>query len=291
MSKPDWNVKCKANEATKSPVPSVVSVTTSSTAATHATNSSASTAVSSISMRLHKLTDADKQKINAMYAGLNRNKLWKLKTGTIVEDKMKQFALSLEYEHILKLDLGWSDPGYRIPAYNKVENDCFRDESDCKWIQKSYRDTLRLLKSDFFPLHNQTEADLIKTVWCCLDSCLDFGNVQCIRFTSSFPESFDHSNSGEKCSGASAEASIRLAMNKKNSYIAEQVDQRLRVRLDTRDFQKVAPFFQQLLHYRYEVFKAINKIKEDIRNNDDRRTSFEIVLGPKKKKEKASYID
>lgn len=44
------------------------------------------------------MCELDKQKVNDMYDSLDRDKLWKLKTGTCVEDKMKQLALTLDYE-------------------------------------------------------------------------------------------------------------------------------------------------------------------------------------------------
>jgi hypothetical protein len=84
---------------------------------------------------------------------------------------------------------------------------------------------------------------------------------------------------------------IRLEMNKKNSFIAGRLDQRLRVPLNSRDSQKAVDFFRQLIHYRYEVIKAVNKIKDDIYENDDRRRSLEKVLGRNKNKQKVSYQD
>lgn len=76
---------------------------------------------------------------------------------------------------------------------------------------------------------------------------------------------------------------IQLTMNKKHSYIVQRVDQRLRVPLNTRDSRKAVQFFQQLLHYRHEVIKAVDKIKDPIHDNDDRRRSLERVLGSNKK--------
>lgn len=80
-------------------------------------------------------------------------------------------------------------------------------------------------------------------------------------------------------------------MNKKNSFIADRLDQRLRVPLNSRDSQKAVHFFQQLLHYRNEVIKAVNKIKDGIYQNNDQRRSLEGVLGRNKKKQEVSYKD
>ncbi|KAL7311131.1 hypothetical protein PS15m_008933 [Mucor circinelloides] len=52
----------------------------------------------SISAKIVKLNDNDKSKIAELYNGLDEAKMWKLSTGTIVEEKMKQFALSRDHE-------------------------------------------------------------------------------------------------------------------------------------------------------------------------------------------------
>ncbi|CEP16736.1 hypothetical protein [Parasitella parasitica] len=84
---------------------------------------------------------------------------------------------------------------------------------------------------------------------------------------------------------------ISLTMKKKTSFIADRLGQRLRVPLNSRDSQKAVRFFQQLLHYRYEVIKAVNKIKDDIHENDDRHSSLERVLGSNNKKQEVLYKD
>lgn len=52
----------------------------------------------SISAKIVKLNDNDKSKIAELYNGLDDAKMRKLSTGMIVEDKMKQFALSRDHE-------------------------------------------------------------------------------------------------------------------------------------------------------------------------------------------------
>lgn len=51
-----------------------------------------------LSAKQVKLTDADKQKIRNMYTGLDKAKMWKLSTGTLVEEQMMKLAISQEYE-------------------------------------------------------------------------------------------------------------------------------------------------------------------------------------------------
>ncbi|KAI7902478.1 uncharacterized protein BX663DRAFT_76531 [Cokeromyces recurvatus] len=45
-----------------------------------------------------KLLPDDKEKVKHMFNNLNEIKMWKLSTGTIVEKKMKEFALNCIYE-------------------------------------------------------------------------------------------------------------------------------------------------------------------------------------------------
>ncbi|KAF1796628.1 hypothetical protein FB192DRAFT_1402969 [Mucor lusitanicus] len=166
-----------------------------------------------------------------LYDRLDRNKMWKLSTGTIVEDKMREVALSMEYEHpthSLILDISdkcWEkifekDEKNEIRSYRctdlpvmspevesylkelqglsgvdlkkKVDSGDFPTESDSSWLQKSYQDAFRLVRSGFFPLQGQTETDLVKRVWSCVDTCFDFSVI--------------NSLSGEKCSKASADS-------------------------------------------------------------------------------------
>ncbi|GAN04144.1 hypothetical protein MAM1_0056c03604 [Mucor ambiguus] len=79
-----------------------------------------------------------------------------------------------------------------IQLLEKVDAGAFPMESDCKWIQNSYRDAFRLLRSGFFPLNSQTEGNVMKQVWSCVDTCFDFSPIKSV--------------SGEKCSRASADA-------------------------------------------------------------------------------------
>lgn len=49
-------------------------------------------------MKLHRLTDEDKRRVCNSYEALDTSRVWTLKSGTVVEDIMKQVAMSLEYE-------------------------------------------------------------------------------------------------------------------------------------------------------------------------------------------------
>lgn len=66
---------------------------------TTATLTAASTSSeSSNTTKQLKLCSDDKEKIKNLYDSLDESKMWKLSTGTIVEEKMKEFALNCIYE-------------------------------------------------------------------------------------------------------------------------------------------------------------------------------------------------
>lgn len=69
--------------------------TTTTTATSTASSSSSE---SSNTTKQLKLCSDDKEKIKNLFDSLDESKTWKLTTGTIVEEKMKEFALSCIYE-------------------------------------------------------------------------------------------------------------------------------------------------------------------------------------------------
>ena len=65
--------------------------------------------------------------------------------------------------------------------YKKLHDDNFPMGSNLEWIRVSYLSVFRLVRSDFFPINKRTEGDLVKKVWSIIDSCFDFGNINCTR--------------------------------------------------------------------------------------------------------------
>lgn len=68
-----------------------------STALKNPSSSNSSSAVSSVSKQT-KLSFSDKDYIKKMFEGLDKNKMWKLSSGVVVEEKMKEFALACNFE-------------------------------------------------------------------------------------------------------------------------------------------------------------------------------------------------
>lgn len=66
--------------------------------------------------------------------------------------------------------------------FKKLQEDKFPMESDLEWIRLLYLSAFRLVRSDFFPITKQTEGDLLKRVWFIIDSCFDFGNINCTGY-------------------------------------------------------------------------------------------------------------
>ncbi|KAL9547014.1 hypothetical protein PS6_007357 [Mucor atramentarius] len=52
-----------------------------------------------IFVKLHKLSAVDKENVKLMYGRLDKTQMWKLSTGTVVEEKMKNVAMQLDIEH------------------------------------------------------------------------------------------------------------------------------------------------------------------------------------------------
>ncbi|KAG2191987.1 hypothetical protein INT47_000779 [Mucor saturninus] len=74
-------------------------MTPSSSTAPSSSTTPLSNTSSSINSKQTKLDDVDKVKIRKLYSDLNEEKMWKLKTGTIVERQMERFALTCNFEH------------------------------------------------------------------------------------------------------------------------------------------------------------------------------------------------
>ncbi|KAK4515316.1 Chitinase 2 [Mucor velutinosus] len=218
-TKPNWNpiasaiidnlvanpLKLKGKEA---PILSAVTVATNSAVAKNVVCSSASSSTSrstfstmstvvspsskasseTTSIKLHKMTEQDKQKVNEMYAGLDRKKLWKLKTGTIVEDKMKQLASSLDYEH---------------PSHSMI-----LDITDSCWTKVFEPNEWQEIRD-----HKTVEMP---------SSCFDFGNLECISGEKSSRASADASNSSRSLSDLTRQSTGRkmdyLFISKKIEY-------------------------------------------------------------------------
>ncbi|KAL9539817.1 hypothetical protein PS6_011040 [Mucor atramentarius] len=210
------------------------------------------------SVKQVKLTQEDKSKIHKLYAVLDNEKMWKLSTGTLVEQQMMKHATSQDYEHLshslildaqdscwesyfseqemdeirrfravnlpvlpfdVKRFLDQLDAIPKHNLYDKVNEHTYAANSDEKWIQEVYNNCFRLTKSGFFPLHDVTEQGIGKRMWSCVDSCFDFSTVKCI--------------SGEKCSKASADAAN---MNRSPSdFSRQQTGRKMDYLFKTRD--------------------------------------------------------
>ncbi|KAI7848158.1 hypothetical protein BDC45DRAFT_610521 [Circinella umbellata] len=163
----------------------------------------------------------DKKKIEEMFGSIMRdkNKLWHLKTGTIVEEKMKQHGLKCNFEHPCHSlifdpwDETWSqyfteDELDEIISYNKPNTLSLPlplQEYIDKFIHTNTLDEIRdiLIKNPFHPLNDpelhwmetsiskaldllyydtvhkyQSEADLMKRIWCFIDCAFDTGEVK-----------------------------------------------------------------------------------------------------------------
>ncbi|CAO3623644.1 unnamed protein product [Mucor fragilis] len=156
-----------------------------------------------------------------MYASLDKKNMWKLSTGTLVEEKMLEHAIKQDYEHLCHSlifhveDDCWNDyfsqeeineisnaHALQLPSlpvdikifieqleatpknalYENLNSVPYPLDSDQKWVQDAYNSCLRLIKSGYFPLRGDvTEQGIGKRMWSCVDKCFDFSSVRCVR--------------------------------------------------------------------------------------------------------------
>ncbi|KAG0934848.1 hypothetical protein G6F57_013189 [Rhizopus arrhizus] len=164
-----------------------------------------------------KLCSDDKEKIKNLFDSLDESKMWKLSTGTIVEEKMKEFALNCIYEHpvhsmIIDLsDIKWkkyltAEEINEVRTFKQKElvglpsevEDYFEslkksidsvalktqltedlDCSACSWIKRTLLEYLNLFKCNYLPLTDQSEGDVLRRVWIFLDTVFDDSKINC----------------------------------------------------------------------------------------------------------------
>ncbi|KAG1145190.1 hypothetical protein G6F37_012183 [Rhizopus arrhizus] len=190
----------------------------SSRTTTTATSTAASSgSESSNTTKQLKLCSDDKEKIRNLFDSLDESKMWKLSTGTIVEEKMKEFALNCIYEHpvhsmIIDLsDIKWkkyltAEEINEVRTFKQKElvglpsevEDYFEslkksidsvalktqltedlDCSACSWIKRTLLEYLNLFKCNYLPLTDQSEGDVLRRVWFFLDTVFDNSKISC----------------------------------------------------------------------------------------------------------------
>ncbi|KAG1171479.1 hypothetical protein G6F71_006929 [Rhizopus microsporus] len=180
------------------------------------TTTSSDSSSSSTTKQL-KLFSDDKEKVKHMFNNLNESKMWKLSIGTIVEKKMKEFALNCTYEHpvhsmVLDLsDINWKKyltdeeideiENFKMkqlvelpPNVNKYIESLQKStdaislkrqltqELECPasdWISNTLLEYLKLFKYNHLPLTDQSEGDVLRRVWIFLDTVFDDSKISC----------------------------------------------------------------------------------------------------------------
>lgn len=152
-----------------------------------------------------------------MFAKLDESKMWRLSTGTVVEQKMKMFALECNFEHpVHSMVLDISDKSwlkYFTPAeiqeiknhqkkvlvdlpsvmedYMKKLRECqnvtllksmLKEELSnpgCEWIRSSLLQFIHLFKCGYLPLSAHTEGDILRRIWSFVDTAFDYSKIDC----------------------------------------------------------------------------------------------------------------
>ncbi|KAG1474063.1 hypothetical protein G6F56_000588 [Rhizopus delemar] len=150
-----------------------------------------------------------------MFAKLNETKMWRLSTGTVVEQQMKMFILERNFEypvHSMVLDVSdksWlkhftpeeiqeiknyqkkvlEDLSSTIEDYVKKLRECQdvtvlksmlkQELSDpgCEWIRSSLLQFIHLFKCNYLSLSTQTEGDILRRIWFFVDTAFDDSKI------------------------------------------------------------------------------------------------------------------
>ncbi|EPB80999.1 hypothetical protein HMPREF1544_12313 [Mucor circinelloides 1006PhL] len=196
-----------------------------------------------------------------MYAGLDKSKMWKLSSGTLVEEQMMKLAITKDHEHLchsLLMDVRdscWKEyfssaeideirryeaielpdlpvdvKAYmdeltatpRSELFEKVNQAFHPANTDKYWIQDTYNNCARLAQSGFYPLNDVTEQGLGRRIWSCVDKCFDFSRIRCLT--------------GEKCSKASADAAN--SVRSPSDFSRQQTGRKMDYLFKTKDSYK-----------------------------------------------------
>ncbi|RCH82413.1 hypothetical protein CU098_005247, partial [Rhizopus stolonifer] len=124
-----------------------------------------------------------------------------LSTGTIVEEKMKEYAIDCNYEHpVHSLVLDTSDKIWKkyssgkeifeIKSYNNKQFrdlpvvlrtylDSLKESNDAVTLKKSWTKNKHALRWGYLPLTDQLEGDMMRRIWRFIDTVFDDSKVTC----------------------------------------------------------------------------------------------------------------
>ncbi|CEG67065.1 hypothetical protein RMATCC62417_03540 [Rhizopus microsporus] len=178
---------------------------------------STNTSTTNNSKKQLKLLPSDKAKIIEMFQSLDLDKCWKLSTGTVVEEKMKEYAIDCNYEHpVHSLVLDTSDKIWKnyfsneelfeikrynnkqfrdLPVLLRTYLDSLKESNDaaslkkkldkeqtcpaCEWVRNTLLEYFTLFKWGYLPLTYQLEGDVIRRVWRFIDTFFDDSKIIC----------------------------------------------------------------------------------------------------------------
>ncbi|KAG0171345.1 hypothetical protein DFQ29_008888 [Apophysomyces sp. BC1021] len=115
---------------------------------------------------------------------------WSLSTGKIVEDVIFSVGMTRQYEHSAHsfiFDLSdeelrrefTTEEIQKIAIIETLEKQVrkrlfdFHIDFELDWAQYSIQTAIRPFRANYFPLTNQTEADIIRCVWSFIDTAFD----------------------------------------------------------------------------------------------------------------------
>ncbi|KAI9343717.1 hypothetical protein BD770DRAFT_193960 [Pilaira anomala] len=203
---------------------------------------------SSNSRKQNKLSPLQKGIVVDMFAKLDETKMWRLSTGTVVEQQVKMFALEYNFEHpvhsmVLNVSgKSWLkyftpeeiqeiknhqkkvlvDLSSTIEDYIKKLRECqnvtmlksmlAQELSDpgCEWIRSSLLRCIHLFECNYLPLSAQTEGDILRRIWFFVDTAFDYSKIDCRGGEKASKSSFAGRNAQKVIAGEEKMESKRM---------------------------------------------------------------------------------
>ncbi|GAN06832.1 hypothetical protein MAM1_0137c06322 [Mucor ambiguus] len=194
-------------------IPNLYDASSSKTTTSRAASEKSSSSSGGSSMMKQALLEPeDKIAIEELYKNLNPMNMWKLSSGTIVEKKNGTICSSLHLRTEIKTFKLKRLPNLPTDLENyfdsllllSTENDLDKLYIDVKaanfhpkndealaWAQTTVLNTIKLFMSNYFPLSDQSEADILRRIWLLIDTVFDYSAIK--------------SRSGEKSSTSSSD--------------------------------------------------------------------------------------
>ncbi|KAG1301753.1 hypothetical protein G6F64_011523 [Rhizopus arrhizus] len=174
-----------------------------------ASEESSSSSGESSMMNQALLEPEDKIAIEELYKNLNPMNMWKLSSVFTKEDlkEIKTFKLKrlpnlpTDLENYFNSLLLLSTENDLDKLYTDVKAANFHPRNDeaLAWAQTTVLNTIKLFMSNYFPLSDQSEADILRRIWLLIDTVFDYSAIKSRRYNAPPIPSGPHCPEDDPC--------------------------------------------------------------------------------------------